>query len=145
MKRTMYWTVLTPPAFFKLQVANWKWQVKGRKRRLCSASPRRFYPYSLKIYKKIKPIQKVWVLFCERVTKRSRIEVRVSKSSVEIKNTAYTPVLFLILLAVHLCFQKPISQQSLGKAPTLRVAHCRVRKYISIHLHRIDRLLPVDK
>lgn len=88
-------------------------------------------------------------LFCERVTKRSRIEVKVNKSrnksSVEIKNTAYTPVLFLILLAVHLCFQKPIFQQSLGKAPTLRVAHCRVCKYISIHLHRIDRLLPVGK
>ena len=41
-------------------------------------------------------------LICERVTKGHRIEVSVSKSSVEIKNTAYTPVLFLILLAVHL-------------------------------------------
>ena len=33
---------------------------------------------------------------CERVTKRSKIEVKVSKSSVAIKNIAYTPVLLLI-------------------------------------------------
>ena len=45
---------------------------------------------------------KIIGLICERITKGHRIEVRVSKSSVEIKNTAYTPVLFLILLAVHL-------------------------------------------
>ncbi len=36
------------------------------------------------------------VLICERVTKRSKIEVKVSKSSVAIKNIAYTPVLLLI-------------------------------------------------
>ena len=34
--------------------------------------------------------------FCQRVTKRSIIEVKVSKSSVAIKNIAYTPVLLLI-------------------------------------------------
>ena len=37
------------------------------------------------------------LFFCERVTKRSKIEVKVSKSSVAIKNIAYTPVLLLIL------------------------------------------------
>ena len=36
------------------------------------------------------------LLFCERLPKRSRIKVRVSKSSVAIKNIAYTPVLLLI-------------------------------------------------
>ena len=36
------------------------------------------------------------ILICERVIKRSRIEVRVSKSGVAIKNIAYTPVLLLI-------------------------------------------------
>ena len=32
-------------------------------------------------FSKAKPTQEGWVLLCERVTKRSRIEVRVSKSS----------------------------------------------------------------
>ena len=36
------------------------------------------------------------ILICERVIKRSRIEVKVSKSGVAIKNIAYTPVLLLI-------------------------------------------------
>ena len=52
------------------------------------------YTLSSKLPKKA--LAKASAFFCERVTKRSKIEVKVSKSSVAIKNIAYTPVLLLI-------------------------------------------------